>query len=99
MSPAQLLAAGCFPDDVAKAKTTRGRGCERCNGTGFKGRVGLFEVMEMSEPLRELIVASAPLAELRQKAIDEGMLTLRQSGLKKVIEGMTSLEEVVRETM
>jgi type IV pilus assembly protein PilB len=77
----------------------RGKGCDRCNGSGYKGRVGLFQVMEISESLREMIITSAPAVELRNRAVVEGMLTLRQSGLEKVREGLTTLEEVVRETM
>jgi type IV pilus assembly protein PilB len=80
-------------------KIARGRGCDRCSGTGYKGRVGLFEVMEMTDSLRELVIDNAPSIEIRKRAISEGMLTLRQSGLRKVLDGSTSLEEVVRETM
>ena len=77
----------------------KGKGCDRCNNTGYKGRVGLYEVMEVSEELRELILVGASGLELRRKAIDEGMITLRRSGLRKVMDGMTSVEEVVRETV
>ena len=77
----------------------KGAGCERCNNTGYKGRVGLYEVMEVSEELRELILVGASGLELRRKAIDEGMITLRRSGLRKVKDGMTTVEEVVRETV
>jgi type IV pilus assembly protein PilB len=77
----------------------KGAGCERCNNTGYKGRVGLYEVMEVSEELRELILVGASGLELRRKAVDEGMITLRRSGLRKVMDGMTSVEEVVRETV
>ena len=77
----------------------RGKGCDRCNKTGYKGRVGLYEVMEVSEELRELILVGASGLELRRKAVDEGMITLRMSGLRKVKGGMTTMEEVVRETV
>ena len=77
----------------------RGAGCERCNQTGYKGRVGLYEVMEVTEELRELILVGASAIELRRKAVDEGMLTLRHSGLRKVKDGVTTIEEVVRETV
>jgi type IV pilus assembly protein PilB len=77
----------------------KGRGCDRCGGTGYKGRVGLFEIMEISESLRERILHNRPVTELRDLAVEEGMSTLRQSGLAKVREGVTTLEEVVRETM
>jgi type IV pilus assembly protein PilB len=77
----------------------KGRGCDRCNNTGYKGRVGLYEVMEIGEELRELILVGASSLELRRKAIDDGMLTLRASGLRKVKDGVTTIEEVVRETV
>ena len=77
-----------------------GRGCDRCSGTGYKGRVGLFEVMDITEALRELIIANAPVDRAAQASRStEGMCTLRQSGLQKVREGVTTFEEVVRETM
>jgi type IV pilus assembly protein PilB len=96
---AALIQAGFSAADAAMVRPVKGQGCERCNRTGYKGRVGLYEVMEISEDLRELILIGAPGAELRRKAIDEGMITLRQSGLRKVKEGMTTIEEVVRETV
>ncbi len=99
ISPAQLIEAGFDPSEAGSVKPLKGRGCDRCGGAGYKGRVGLFEVMEMSETLRELVVANAPLSDLRDRAIAEGMTTLRKSGLQKVKEGHTTLEEVVRETM
>jgi type IV pilus assembly protein PilB len=77
----------------------RGKGCEKCNNTGYKGRVGLYEVMEVTEDLRELILVGASALELRRKAVDEGMITLRGSGLRKVKEGVTTIDEVVRETV
>jgi len=97
--PAALMQAGYNADDANTVTPMRGKGCERCLNTGYKGRVGLYEVMEISEELRELILVGASGPELRRKAIDEGMITLRQSGLRKVKDGMTSLEEVVRETV
>jgi type IV pilus assembly protein PilB len=99
ISAAELVQAGFSPADAPTVKPMRGRGCDRCNGSGYKGRVGLFEVMEISENLREMITTSAPAENLRAGAMAEGMLTLRQSGLEKVREGLTTLEEVVRETM
>src|SRR6202140_5230485 len=94
-----LLQAGFSADDAGTVTPMRGKGCDRCIKTGYKGRVGLYEVMEISEELRELILVGASGPELRRKAVDEGMITLRQSGLRKVKDGMTSLEEVVRETV
>src|ERR1700674_3771447 len=97
--PAALIQAGYNADDANTVTPMRGKGCDRCINTGYKGRVGLYEVMEISEELRELILVGASGPELRRKAVDEGMITLRQSGLRKVKDGMTSLEEVVRETV
>jgi type IV pilus assembly protein PilB len=94
-----LIDVGFPASEVKEVKTFKGAGCSTCNGTGYKGRVGLYEVMEITEDLRELILVGASGLELRRKAIEEGMLTLRQSGLEKIRLGMTSLEEVVRETV
>ncbi|MBS1819029.1 MAG: type IV-A pilus assembly ATPase PilB [Acidobacteria bacterium] len=98
-APAALIQAGFSPDDAQTVVPMKGSGCDRCNNTGYKGRVGLYEVMEISEELRELILVGASGLELRRKAIDEGMITLRQSGLRKVRDGVTTIEEVVRETV
>jgi len=98
-APAALVQAGYSHDDANSVTPMKGAGCERCNQTGYKGRVGLYEVMEISEELRELILVGASGLELRRKAVDEGMITLRQSGLRKVKDGVTTIEEVVRETV
>ena len=97
--PPALVQAGFSPEDAKSVVPNRGRGCEKCNNTGYKGRVGLYEVMDVTEELRELILVGASSLELRRKAVEEGMLTLRSSGLRKVKEGITSVEEVVRETV
>jgi type IV pilus assembly protein PilB len=99
MPPPALLQAGFSAEDASSVVPMVGAGCERCNNTGYKGRVGLYEVMEVSESLRELILVGASGSEIRRKAIDDGMITLRQSGLRKVKDGMTTIEEVVRETV
>ena len=93
------MQAGFTPEMAKDVVPMKGAGCDKCNNTGYKGRVGLYEVMEISEELRELILVGASGLELRRKAIDEGMITLRQSGLRKVMGGMTTVEEVVRETV
>jgi len=98
-APAALLQAGFSAEDANAVTPMKGVGCERCNKTGYKGRVGLYEVMEVSEELKELVLVGASGLELRRKAIDEGMITLRQSGLRKVKDGVTTIEEVVRETV
>jgi type IV pilus assembly protein PilB len=77
----------------------RGRGCERCGHTGYRGRVGLFEVMEMTDAVRQVVLDGGSALELRRQALADGMLTLRQSGLQKVCEGQTTVDEVVRETV
>ncbi|MEX2270045.1 MAG: type IV-A pilus assembly ATPase PilB [Vicinamibacterales bacterium] len=99
LPPQGLIEAGFSPEDAATVVPVRGEGCERCNRTGYKGRVGLYEVMEVNDQLRELILVGASALELRRKAIEDGMLTLRMSGLRKVKEGHTTIEEVARETV
>ncbi len=94
-----MIDVGFVASEVKEIKTFKGAGCSTCNGTGYKGRVGLYEVMEITEELRELILVGASGLELRRKAIEEGMLTLRHSGLEKIRQGMTTVEEVVRETV
>jgi type IV pilus assembly protein PilB len=97
--PQALVHAGFTQEEAAKVIPQKGSGCERCNNTGYKGRVGLYEVMEITDELRELILVGASALELRRKAVDEGMITLRRSGLQKVMEGVTTIEEVARETV
>ena len=76
----------------------KGKGCDTCGGTGLKGRQGLYEVMAMTPKLRRLILQNVGAAEIRDAAIDEGMLTLRMDGWLKVLKGITTLEQVIRET-
>jgi type IV pilus assembly protein PilB len=94
-----MAQAGFSPEDAKSVVPQRGRGCDKCNNTGYKGRVGLYEVMEVTDDLRELILVGASALELRRKAVEEGMITLRQSGLRKVKDGVTTIDEVVRETV
>ncbi len=96
---AALIEAGYTEAEAAAVKPMKGRGCERCNGVGYKGRVGLFEVLEMTDKLRELISNGVTANDLRRAAIEDGMVTLRRSGLMKCADGVTTLDEVVRETM
>src|SRR5688500_10705216 len=99
-TPAQaLVQAGFSAEDAKTVMPKKGNGCEKCNNTGYKGRVGLYEVMEITDELRELVLVGASGLELRRKAIEEGMLTLRMSGLRKVKDGLTTIEEVARETV
>jgi type IV pilus assembly protein PilB len=76
----------------------KGEGCDKCDGTGYKGRQGLYEVMAMSTNLRKLIMQEAGTDELREAAVSEGMLTLRMDGIKKLERGVTTLDEVMKET-
>jgi len=94
-----LVEIGFSEDEAKKLKVYKGRGCEICLNTGYKGRVGLYEVMEITDELRELIIIGASAIELRRKAIELGMVTLRESGLYKLREGITTIEEVVKETV
>jgi type IV pilus assembly protein PilB len=98
--PAQALVEIGFPvEEAGKVRLYKGRGCPNCNNTGYRGRVGLFEVMEITDDLRELILSGASAMELRRKGMEDGMITLRLSGLQKLRDGQTSVEEVVRETV
>jgi type IV pilus assembly protein PilB len=99
LPPQALLQAGFSQEEANTVTPVKGTGCDRCNSTGYKGRVGLYEVMDIGEELRELILVGASGLELRRKAVDAGMLTLRMSGLRKVKDGMTTIDEVVRETV
>jgi type IV pilus assembly protein PilB len=94
-----LIEAGFSPEEAKAVKLYRGKGCSTCNGTGYKGRVGLYEVMDVGDDIRELILVGASSLELRKKSIESGMISLRHSGLRKIKEGITTLEEVLRETM
>ena len=98
MPPEALVRIGFSERAAAETVPRAGRGCGACNGTGYKGRVGLFEVMALSPALRSMILAGAASHELGRQALEEGMLTLRQSGLRKVAAGVTTVEEVLRET-
>ena len=94
-----LLDAGYSPEEAKKTTVYQGKGCGTCNTNGYKGRVGLYGVMEINDELRELILVGASALELKKKALDIGMITLRRSGLTKAAAGQTTLEEVLRETV
>ena len=94
-----LVEVGLKVEEARALKTYKGKGCATCNNTGYKGRIGLYEVMEITDEIRELILIGASALELRKKAIDDGMITLRESGLFKIRAGLTTVEEVVRETV
>jgi type IV pilus assembly protein PilB len=97
--PAALLEVGFREAEIPGLKLFRGKGCERCSNTGFKGRIGLFEVMDVNDEIREMILSGATSVELRERAMERGMIGLRESGLRKIAEGITTVEEVVRETV
>ncbi len=85
-------------DDEIPNQTMKGTGCDKCNGTGYKGRAGVYEVMALSPELRRLILRGGSVAEIRDQAVLDGMLTLRMDGIVKIKKGVTTLEEVVKET-
>jgi len=94
-----LIENGYSPEEAKTVKIRKGKGCGVCNNSGYKGRCGLYEVMEVDDEIRELILVGASAVELKKKAIERGMITLRRSGLIKVMNGETTLEEVARETV
>jgi type IV pilus assembly protein PilB len=96
---AHLEEVGLTPEQIASAKLMKGAGCRTCNGSGYKGRVALYEVMRFSDSLKELVLQGSSTAELKAAAIKNGMLTLRMSGITKVLEGVTTTEEIMRVTM
>jgi type IV pilus assembly protein PilB len=94
-----LMDLGIDPEEVKDKKFYRGAGCDKCNNTGYKGRVGLFELMILNDDLREMIMANANSDELRDKATTYGMIPLRNYGINYVFEGVTTADEVLRETI
>ena len=92
------MSVGFRKDELDSFVPMKGKGCDACGGTGYKGRLALYEVMTVSEGIRELILRGANANELKKAAIEEGMITLRRSGLEKIKKGITTLEEVVRVT-
>ena len=94
-----LLNVGFSEAEAPNIQLYKGRGCDACNQRGYKGRVALFEVMRVTEDMRELILSGASAVELRRKSLEEGMIGLRQSGLQKIRDGVTTIEEVVRESV
>src|SRR5688572_3984004 len=99
MTPQAVGNLGYKKDEVGTFTIYKGRGCEKCNNTGYKGRVGLIEVMQIDDDIRDLILAGGTAIDIKKRAIENGMITLRRSGLIKIKDGMTTVEEVVRETV
>lgn len=98
-SPEVCMELGMTPAEAATKTWSYGKGCERCNNTGYKGRMGIFELLIMNDKLREMVVAEASLDDLRAECRRRGMRTLRESGLLAIYSGLTSIEEVLRETI
>ncbi|HEX2695903.1 MAG TPA: type IV-A pilus assembly ATPase PilB [Acidobacteriota bacterium] len=94
-----LLEMGFGKDELHDVNVLKPKGCEACNNTGYKGRTGLFEVMPVNDDIREMILSRSQSREIKKKAIEAGMTTLRRSGLVKIMNGVTSVEEVLRETI
>jgi type IV pilus assembly protein PilB len=94
----ELGALGTDLERLRTIKFMRGTGCDTCSGTGYKGRAGLYEVMALSPELRRMILRGASVADIQTQAVADGMLTLRMDGMKKIERGVTTLEEVVKET-
>ncbi|MDE2508368.1 MAG: Flp pilus assembly complex ATPase component TadA, partial [Planctomycetota bacterium] len=98
-SPEVCMEIGMTPEQAAAKKFYYGKGCDRCNNTGYKGRMGIYELLIMNDRLRELVVNEVSLDEFRNECRKFGMRTLRESGMVSIHAGMTTIEEVVRETM
>jgi type IV pilus assembly protein PilB len=96
--PMALMNIGFSEEDANTTKIYKPKGCDKCSNTGYKGRVGLFEAMAITDSIRSHIFSGVSAAELRKAAIEDGMITLRQSGLTKIKMGITTMEEVIRET-
>jgi len=99
LAPKTLTELGFTAEEAEKVVPLQARGCEACNHTGYKGRTGLFEVMEITSAIKELILARGQVREIKKAAMDQGMSTLRRSGLIKIKGGVTTIEEVIRETV
>jgi type IV pilus assembly protein PilB len=94
-----LMELSLKPQDVVGKQFAYGKGCEACHFTGMKGRTAIFEILEMSDRLREMILDGAATDEIRAAAKEQGMRTLRDAGLLAIFDGVTTVEEVLRETI
>lgn len=99
LAPEALVDIGFSPEEAEKVKVFKTKGCAACNETGYKGRTGLFEVMEITDSIREIILKKGQPREIKAVAMENGMISLRQSGLTKIKDGVTTVEEVLRETV
>jgi type IV pilus assembly protein PilB len=98
ISDAALIKIGCPQEEIGKFKCYHGAGCSSCNNTGYRGRIALYEVMPLKDDLKELVLQGASGTDLKRQALKQGMATLRMSGLRRVIDGTTSVEELLRVT-
>jgi type IV pilus assembly protein PilB len=96
--PQVLMDAGFTSEEASSVAVYKGKGCDICNSTGYKGRVALYEVMPIKDEIKELILQGASVMDIKKQAIAVGMQTLRMSGLQKIKEGLTSLDEVLETT-
>jgi type IV pilus assembly protein PilB len=94
-----LQKMGMTEDQIRKSTIMKGKGCGTCNNTGYKGRVALYEVMPFTDPLKELVLQGASAAEIKTEMIRGGTQSLRMAGIQKILEGMTTPEEVLRTTV
>src|SRR5262249_25160872 len=97
--PEVCMELGMSPEQAAGKKFFYGKGCDKCNNTGYKGRLGLFGLLVMNDPLRDLVVAEASLDEFRNACRKYGMRTLREAGMNAIHNGLSTIEEVLRETL
>jgi type IV pilus assembly protein PilB len=95
----ELMELGLLPDDIGGRKLFRGKGCDNCHGSGYRGRLAIFEIMAMNDTLRDLVMKKASTNILRDVSRKFGMRTLRESGLLAIYDGLTTIDEVVRETI
>jgi type IV pilus assembly protein PilB len=95
-SDVELESAGITPQMAARAKFMKGRGCPQCNNSGYRGRIGVYELMMMTAKVRELVFKNASDQEIREVALSEGMNTVYGDGIEKVMRGITSISEVFR---
>jgi type IV pilus assembly protein PilB len=99
ITPQALMNIGYKKDEVGTFTVYKGRGCDKCNNTGYKGRVALIEVMAIDDTIRDLILSGGTAIDIKKRAAENGMISLRRSGLIKIKDGTTTIEEVVRETI
>src|SRR5436190_13564503 len=99
ITPQALINLGYKKEEVGTFTVYKGRGCDKCNNTGYKGHVALIEVMTIDDEIRELILSGGTAIDIKRKAAETGMISLRRSGLIKIMDGITTIEEVVRETV